>query len=296
MAKVALSTWSLEQLTLLQGRKFEDFLPLVASLGVSSVDIMEYYAGFAPRPSLHDLNRKRRAVAAQGLSVLACWFRGNWVRASLLQSQAEMAERFADYLAVTAQLEAPYMSIHLGSPAPGMAADAGFEVLQRLFEIVVPVAEEYGVVIAIETAHAHAPYDSPKGALRLIRTISSRHLTLCPDWECWRRPSATIPAKNYDSRPMDRLVPLSLADFAECLPHAPLVHAKLLTLDDAGEEPDIPVADLLRAMRESGFGHDLTIEYEGWIPELRPDLDLMTQLRKAVALVERHYPSGSHAA
>jgi Xylose isomerase-like TIM barrel len=290
MSRISLSSWSLEGLTLARGTTFDELLPVLAGFGLSYVDILEYYNDFDPRPSLHDLNQRRKRATSYGIEFLTCWFRANSVRASRLQSHAEMVARLNEYLAVTAQMGCAYMTSHLGSPAPGMSEEEGREVLLRLFEAVVPTAEEYGVVIALEVAHAHAPYDSPRGALSLIREIDSEHLRLCPDWECWRRPSAYIPAKMYDARPMDRQVPLSLAAYEECLPWAPLVHAKMLEFDKSGDEPNIPVRELLTLLKSRGRSHDVTIEYEGWIPDLHPERDILEETEKAVRLVRQHFP------
>ncbi|MBZ9792091.1 hypothetical protein K9B32_18495 [Rhizobium sp. 3T7] len=62
----------------------------------------------------------------------------------------------------------------------------------------------------------------------------------------------------------------ALSELAACLPLARLVHAKLLRLDEAGEEPHFPISEMMSAIRKSARSHIINIEYEGWIPDMCP--------------------------
>lgn len=97
----------------------------------------------------------------------------------------------------------------------------------------------------------------------------------------------TITASYAEDPGARQAPPLSVQDFVDCLPYSRYVHAKFLEFDEDGDDRNFPIAELLAAVRDDPDTHDLPVEYEGWLPEVDPELDPETEAAKAVALVRR---------
>jgi sugar phosphate isomerase/epimerase len=58
--------------------------------------------------------------------------------------------------------------------------------------------------------------------------------------------------------------PAPLDDWLEIMPWIRHVHGKFFGIDDSGEEPSVPVRDLIRLLVEQGYTGAVSSEYEGW--------------------------------
>ena len=124
--------------------------------------------------------------------------------------------------------------------------------------------------------------------MRLHRELKNQYFTICPDLEAWRFDTPDIPlvhAENTDGGPSQ---PESIELFEECLPHAPYIHFKLLSLDENGEEPHFPIPQIMNLINKSSLNHHLCIEYEGWIPDINPNVDAVKETRRCVELIKRY--------
>ena len=159
-------------------------------------------------------------------------------------------------------------------------------VSETIFENVIPTAEEYNVRIALESARTSG-LKTPQTALRLVKDLESDYLTVAPDFEAWRIPTKEIPSTHVENPGMEASGPVSIDVFKECLPYSPLIHAKILTIDENEEEPNFPIAEMMSLIKESEREHTLSIEYEGWIPDINPHLDPIIKTEMSIALLKR---------
>ncbi|MDS2173430.1 sugar phosphate isomerase/epimerase [Nesterenkonia sp. CL21] len=58
--------------------------------------------------------------------------------------------------------------------------------------------------------------------------------------------------------------PAPVADWLEIMPWIRHVHGKFFGIDDHGEEPSVPVRDLISQLVENGYSGAVSSEYEGW--------------------------------
>ncbi|GAA4782959.1 sugar phosphate isomerase/epimerase family protein [Microbacterium gilvum] len=58
--------------------------------------------------------------------------------------------------------------------------------------------------------------------------------------------------------------PASVDDWLEIMPWIRHVHGKFFGIDESGEEPSVPVRDLVRLLVEQGYTGAISSEYEGW--------------------------------
>ena len=148
------------------------------------------------------------------------------------------------------------------------------------------MAEQHDVIIGIDGGLAG--FCSPRTALRLVQKLGSDYLTVTPDFEAWRTPTKAIPGLFIETPDVEKTEGLPLAVFKECLPYAPLIHAKFLAFDEHDEEPNFPVAEMMSLVRKSSREHTFVVEYEGWIPDINPHLDPISETKKGIRLLTRY--------
>ena len=58
--------------------------------------------------------------------------------------------------------------------------------------------------------------------------------------------------------------PARVDDWLAIVPWIKHVHGKFFGIDENGEEPSVPVRDLIRLLVENGYNGAISSEYEGW--------------------------------
>jgi hypothetical protein len=284
---ISVSIWSLKQLLLTGSKTFDEILEIITELGVNHIDLMEDYIPCHPHTDLHELLQLKQKIASFGLVIPSCWFHTDLVGGIYLSSFERVVDDIKEYLAVTAALGAEFMCVPVGARVPGMNLEEGYNLLLRIFKKIIPTAEEYNVRIGLESSRTLG-LKTPQIALKLVQALDSHYLTVTPDFEAWRTPTKDIPGFHVEIPGMKATEPLSIDVFKECLPYAPLIHAKLLTFDEKGEEPNFPIAEMMSLIKYSNHEHTLSIEYEGWIPDINPNLDPILETKKGIALLKRY--------
>jgi sugar phosphate isomerase/epimerase len=284
---IALNTWSLEGKVLRGEMSLADVVEATAAMGVQGIDINEMYMGFNPNPDPALLRSIRRLCESFGLKITSCWFWGDLLAAVTMESLDAAVAHITRYLAVMETLRSSSLTISNGSLPPGVAVEEARSILRRLYERLGPIAEDHGVVIGFEAARAGTPFNSPQGALELVKEFDSPFLTLTPDFESWRRPTEKMPMRYAEDPDSVQAEPLAIHVFADCLPYSPFIHAKFLEFDETGTDPNYPLDEMFAAVRAGGRDHVFTIEYEGWIPDIHPERDAATETRKAIDLIRK---------
>lgn len=273
---------------MLRGRlTIEDIIDRTAAMGVEAIDVQEIYLGLSPNPDPSRMRQIRLRIAARGLNVSSCWFDSHLLALAGLYSVDSVVEHLTRYLAIAESFNAKYLVVQNGEPAPGVTSAEARGQLMAVYERVAPLAEDHGITLCIEAARSFSEFQSPLGALALIRDLDSPSVRLAPDFEAWRIPQDYMPSA-YIGHDGPTHEPLSIDAFRECLPYAPYVHAKLMEFDDNGTDPNYPVDDLMRETQGSPLQHDVLLEYEGWVPEVFPDRDAETETRKGVELIRSY--------
>lgn len=287
-SKICMGTWSLVGLTLREKKTVYDLIDIAAQVGVDGIDFGEDYLRCAPNDTVHGLNQIRKYTHSKGLQVLGTWFYTDLIAGVDTSSVGEVIAQLSNMLARTNQLESPFMAIPLGETLPGMKIEEAHKRLMDIFTRLIETAREYGVRIVIETARSRGAICTPEYALRLVQEINSRYLGIAPDFEAWRHATDDLPLIHVEAPGAIAPEPTSLEIFRKCMPYAPFMHAKVIGFDEAGEEPHIPISEMMQIINEEPQPQVLDIEYEGWIPDLRPDLDSIEAVRKSVRLFNKY--------
>ena len=208
-----------------------------------------------------------------------------------------------------------------------VAAKLGFSIARvqisltpDAMESLLPVAEQYGVTLALEVhAHQHGAHELILAMRDRYEKLGSPLLGFTADWgatvsgfapsllEAYRRRGASddllrqvvdlwngfyaegppntdkahgerfgafigLAARN--GRPdlgIDFAIngtglfgPAPVDTWLEIMPWVRHVHGKFFGIDETGEEPSVPVRDLIRLLVESGYSGAVSSEYEGW--------------------------------
>lgn len=289
---LAVSVWSLQRLTLTLGTPLNDLMGIIAGMGVDQIEINEEYLRLAPYDTPHGHRLLCKAAAENGVKIASLWFYTDLIGASVLTSVDAVADQLKDYLAIAALVGSPRITIPIGEGPSDLSYERGYGILTDVFAKTLPVADDYGVDIGLEVGRTIGRYQTPEGALKLIADLCSTRLKVVPDFEAWRHETSDLPLTHVESMSLPT-EPASIDLFRRCLPHASLIHAKLLRLDETGSEPHFPLDELMRAVRESEKDHILDIEFEGWIPDIDPDRDCIVETRRCVALLKAHLSAGT---
>jgi len=287
-ATISVGMWSMKQYSLKGTKSFDEILETVAEINPDKhIDLMEDYVPCHPHTDMYELLLLKKRIESFGLTINSNWFYTDLIGAVHADGFEKVVNDLKEYVIIVAALGAKFISIPLGGLVPRMKFEEGTEILLNIFEEIIPVAEEYNVYIGLESARTSG-FASPQIALELVKSVGSDILTVTPDFEAWRIPTEDIPGFHVESPGNETTDAVSIDIFKECLPYAPLIHAKFISFDEKGEEPNFPIAEMMSLVKQSNREHILSIEYEGWIPEINPNLDSITETKKSIDLLKRY--------
>lgn len=284
LSTIGVSLWSIEPLSFNENRTVEEIIDIIGNLGVDSIDFIHDYLYCHPHANIYKLKALKKRTEAAGLKTLSLWFRTDIVAAIYAASFKEAIDNFNEYIAISADFGTKYLTCPFLNNTPGVSIEKSKEVLLRFFEHVLPVAEEYNVVIG----HEIARQGTPEASLWLNNKLKSPYYTPCPDFEAWRLVTDDISFDHVEKTDSNNHQPTSIELFKDCLKHAKVMHAKLLSFDANGEEPHFPIAEMMEAVNATGKGYHFSIEYEGWIPDIKPELNCIEETKKGVDLLKRY--------
>jgi hypothetical protein len=281
---IGISTWSLQQLSFTQGASIEDIIAMVADMGVEGIDICEEYIPCHPHPDLVKIRNLRQLVERKKLRIGATWYCTEILKAIKASDEAHVLDVYRKNILIACEMGAGYVCIPMLLD-DDLTYEERLWTYLRYFEKLLPFAEKNNMPIA----HECPRQNTPQMSLEIAKYFHSKYYRVCPDLEVWRVNTLDLPLSAHGENPNAiPPSPESIDLFRECLPYAPYVHFKLLALDENGEEPHFPIPEIMQAINESPINHYLCIEYEGWIPDIRPEKDSLTETRRCVELIRRY--------
>jgi sugar phosphate isomerase/epimerase len=229
------------------------------------------------------------------------------IRRDRLMSDEELVEYMRRQIEAAAKLAFPIARVQISLTPDAM-------------EMLLPVAERYGVVLALEVhAHQHARHPAILALRDRYEKLGSPLLGFTADWgstvtgfapsliEAYRRrdasrelidaavalwhdyhragPPMTEPEHGQrfgafielaarHGRPdlgIDMAIngtglfgPAPVESWLEIMPWIRHVHGKFFGIDERGEEPSVPVRDLIALLVGAGYSGAISSEYEGW--------------------------------
>lgn len=167
-----------------------------------------------------------------------------------------------DWIRAAHQMNVPVIRIWAG--VRSVDNEAPNRVL-RAVERLIPVAERYGVLLAMEN---HGGVSSnPDWLARLVRYINSVYFGTCPDF------GHLAADDRYEG--LEKLIPLSFH-----------IHAKVHGFRDDGEEAEMDYGRIMRMVGELNRPVYVSIEYEG---ETKDVQDNIAGIVKTHELIRKHW-------
>ena len=283
MKTIGVCLWSLVPMTLNDKKSDYEVFKAVKDMGVDYIDFIEDYVPCHPHIDLAAAAVLRKTVRELGLKVGQTWFYADLLGGALVSSPQAMVEQMKDYLYIAAEIEARFMCISTIVDRPGMTMEQGYAPYRDILAGALPTAEKLDIPITLEYGRPGLP----AMALKLAKEVNSPYLTLTPDFEGWRLATDDVPLVHVEAQGVEAQ-PEPLELFYEALPYSRNVHAKLLGIDENGTDPHFPIEEMMGAVRDSKYDHHLCVEYEGWIPDINPQIDCVEQTKKCVELMKKY--------
>lgn len=214
----------------------EGFLDACVQMGLDGVELTQYY--FADE-SPAALNTVKRQAYLRGLEVTGTAVGGNFSQDDP-EGRGCQIEHVQDWLRKSMRLGSACLRVFAGSQPEGVDRATAEGWVRNAIEECLPVAEECGVIIAVET-HGGLTSDAD-GILALVTPFAD-----CP-WV----------GVNLD---FGNLAGDAYTQYARLAPHTVTTHAKtVLARTETKERVDY--RRVVRLMREAGYRGPLSIEYE----------------------------------
>lgn len=282
---IGVSTWSLQQLSFTKGASLEDIIDMVAEMGAEGIDICEEYIPCHPLPDPVNIHKIRKKIEEKGLLIGATWF-GTEVHEAIKASSMEFTlDAYRKNIHIAREMGSRNVCIPMLADLKHMTREEVIKEYITFFEQLLPYAEEYRMPLTHECAR-----EKCNGiALEIAKYFNSPYYTVCPDLEAWRFGTPDLPLGPHcedPDGPVPTPEPISL--FRELMPYSPYIHFKLLSLDENGEEPHFPIAEMMDCINSSSIDHYLCVEYEGWIPEIHPERDSYLETKRCVEMIQRY--------
>ena len=286
--KISVGMWSMKQFSLKGTKTFDEILETVAEINPDkSIGLMEDYVPCHPYTNMVELIQLKKHINSFGLTINSNWFYTDLIGGVYIDGFEKIVNDLKEYIIVVAILGCKFMHIPLGGLLQGMKFQEGYELYLKIYEEIIPVAEEYNVIIGLEVGRSTG-FGTPQTALKIVKDLGSDYLTVCPDFEAWRRTGKDIIDFHIEAPGIETTETVSIDVFRECLPYSPSIHVKLLAFDKNGEEPNFPISEMMSLIKQSSREHTLVIEYEGWIPDINPGLDSVTKTKMGIDLIKRY--------
>lgn len=284
-SKIGVTSWSLQQLSFTKNYTIENLIDCVAEMGVDGIDICEEYIPCHPEPELDKIHTLRERVEKSGLEMGATWFCTEISGAIRASNERHVLEVYKKNILIASELGAKWTCIPMLLNLNGRTYEEAKKEYIHFFEQLLPFAEKYNMPLSHECAREK----TNRMALDLARYFGSDYYSICPDLEAWRFDTPDLPLGAHCEDPDAGIpTPEPIELFKECIPYAPYIHFKLLSLNEEGEEPHFPIKDMMDAINKSHIEHYLCIEYEGWIPEIHPERDSETETKRCIEMVKRY--------
>ena len=240
--KLGCCAYSYRQLLSAGQMTMEEFLDTALELGLDGVELTQYYF---PEESPAFLNHIKREAFARGLEVGGTAIGGNFSNADA-GARAKQIEHVKDWLVKSSRLGSPVLRVFAGGVPQDTDEEAAAGWVRDGLTECAEVAEETGVVLALEN-HGGLT-GTADGVLGLLAPFADS------PWV-----GLNLDFGNFTGDVHEQ--------FVRCAPYAVTTHAKVTYREGDGREL-VDYRRVVRILREAGYRGYLAIEYEEDEPPL----------------------------
>jgi sugar phosphate isomerase/epimerase len=209
-----------------------------ASLGITDVEICQAHLASTDAPYLDEV---RAAVEAAGCRVVNVPIDvGNLAEPAPEKREGEIAQ-ILPWIDAANALGSPAVRVNTGQ-SEGMDQGKALEIVAEGYARLAAYCARRGMTVLLEN---HGGLSStPEAIIQLLGMVDAANFRLCPDFG------------NFAPE-------LREAGLRAMLPHAAMVHAKMMGFDEAGNHPAFDLDRCVNLVIESGYSGPLSIEFEG---------------------------------
>lgn len=284
MSTIGISLWSLQPLMYKSNACLQDMLKPITEMGVEYVDLVEDFVPCHPHVDLVRMRELKRILKEYGLKVGQVWFYVDPLAQMFEVSYKRAVDDMKELIMATAMLEAKYIITPFRFLLPGLDTDTGNARYIEWLRDVMPTVEAEGIRYGVECSRSNMLHY----AIPTVKAVGSNAFKLCPDFEAWRLPTPDLPMNHVETA--EAMTPATIETLQQMLPYTEPIHAKMLSFDDAGNEPHFPMDGIFGALNDAKKDYHFVVEYEGWTPDAchgKP-VDCVAETRKCVELIRKY--------
>jgi sugar phosphate isomerase/epimerase len=215
-----------------------DFPQLAASLNITDIEICQAHLA-SPDPEY--LAALRTALARAGCSVINVPIDVGILAESDPEQRREEIAQIVPWIDAAHNLGSPAVRVNTGEPG-NIDETAALEIVAAGYRRLAAYCGERGMLILLENHGGLSA--SPSAIMQLREMVGAANFRFCPDF--------------------GNFAPEVREEGLRCmLPHAAIVHAKILDVDDQGTHAAFDLDRCLHVVAESGYSGPLSIEFEG---------------------------------
>jgi sugar phosphate isomerase/epimerase len=209
-----------------------------ASLGITDVEICQAHLASTEPAYLDEVGGALQAAGCRVVNVPIDV--GNLAEPAPEKQEGEIAQ-ILPWIDAANALGSPAVRVNTGQ-SEGMDEGEALELVARGYARLASYCAERGMTVLLEN---HGGLSStPQAIIQLLAMVDAANFRLCPDFG------------NFAPQ-------LREAGLRAMLPHAAMVHAKMMDFDEAGTHPAFDLDRCLKLVMESGYSGPLSIEFEG---------------------------------
>lgn len=211
---------------------------LSASLGITDLEICQAHLASTDSSYLTDV---RAAVDAAGCRVVNVPIDVGNLAEPDPEKRGEQIEQIAPWIEAAHRLGSRAVRVNTGQPGEMDEASA-LEIVAEGYRRLAEHCARHSMTVLLENHGGLSA--SPQAIMKLVELVGAPNFRLCPDFG------------NFAPEVREEGLRLML-------PHAAIVHAKIMDIDERGTHPAFDLDRCLRLVQESGYAGPLSIEFEG---------------------------------
>ncbi|RYG86884.1 MAG: hypothetical protein EON59_08915, partial [Alphaproteobacteria bacterium] len=216
---ISVSTWSVQQLTIAEGKTLEDMLPIFEDFGVDGIELNEDYSRLREYGTSLGRSTLRRRVADHGLNVTSCWFNVDLLGETDRTSREKLVSDIEGCFEIAAGLGSEMVIMTPIDTFSDYPLEKGTQSFLDTFERLIPLARDYGVTMGMEVARSYGTFRTPEYMTEMVKRIGAQELTVVPDFEAWRFATNDLPLSHVETLGELAPGPSDIALFKAALPY-----------------------------------------------------------------------------
>ncbi|MCX6374694.1 MAG: sugar phosphate isomerase/epimerase [Armatimonadetes bacterium] len=217
----------------------EGFIEAAAEMGCDGVELTSYY--FPPDFGLDYVNKLKRRAFLLGLDICATSVGNNFALAPG-EKRDQQIEHVKKWVEHAAEMGAPCMRVFAGDAEKDVTQEMAMSWVAQCFEACAPLAEQRGVILAMENHGALTAV--AERAIAILKSVKSDCVALNLDTGNFRAPDP-------------------YGEIEKAAPYSVTTHCKTEVSPTGKPKEPADLKRIVKILRDAGYRGYFTLEYEG---------------------------------